>query len=201
MSLEGRLLVEAKHQWMFSSSNYIMMVIGQTFLCLLCCNIFNDDLSDKAFNGSFWQLRDYKLISLIIYQTKITVNYCHLQVSYEPISSTLRRKQEEVAATVIQRAYRKHLLQRTVKLASYKYREKTDGRRDEASPPETEGLLCKRISQLYGSSVETDEPTSGVSGGDAPARVELQSEVLLHAAPPLNTPEFLQEEKLLESTV
>lgn len=29
--------------------------------------------------------------------------------SYEPISSTLRRKQEEVAAKVIQRAYRKHL--------------------------------------------------------------------------------------------
>ncbi|XP_035521240.1 sodium channel protein type 4 subunit alpha B-like [Morone saxatilis] len=33
------------------------------------------------------------------------------KVSYEPISSTLRRKQEEVAATVIQRAYRKGLLQ------------------------------------------------------------------------------------------
>uniref|UniRef100_A0A3Q3QX93 EF-hand domain-containing protein n=1 Tax=Monopterus albus TaxID=43700 RepID=A0A3Q3QX93_MONAL len=33
------------------------------------------------------------------------------KVSCEPISSTLRRKQEEVAATVIQRAYRKHLAQ------------------------------------------------------------------------------------------
>uniref|UniRef100_A0A4W6C482 EF-hand domain-containing protein n=1 Tax=Lates calcarifer TaxID=8187 RepID=A0A4W6C482_LATCA len=33
------------------------------------------------------------------------------KVPYEPISSTLRRKQEEVAATVIQRAYKKHLLQ------------------------------------------------------------------------------------------
>lgn len=35
-------------------------------------------------------------------------------MSYEPISSTLRRKQEEVAAAVIQRAYRK---QQTVRLA------------------------------------------------------------------------------------
>uniref|UniRef100_A0A3P8SUL1 EF-hand domain-containing protein n=1 Tax=Amphiprion percula TaxID=161767 RepID=A0A3P8SUL1_AMPPE len=33
------------------------------------------------------------------------------KVSQEPISSTLQRKQEEVAASVIQRAYRKHLLQ------------------------------------------------------------------------------------------
>ncbi|XP_045894468.1 sodium channel protein type 4 subunit alpha B-like isoform X1 [Micropterus dolomieu] len=33
------------------------------------------------------------------------------KVSYEPISSTLQRKQEEVAASVIQRAYRKRLLQ------------------------------------------------------------------------------------------
>ncbi|GAA6232848.1 sodium channel protein type 4 subunit alpha B-like [Lates japonicus] len=33
------------------------------------------------------------------------------KVPYEPISSTLRRKQEEVAATVIQRAYKKLLLQ------------------------------------------------------------------------------------------
>lgn len=122
-----------------------------------------------------------------------------LQVSYEPISSTLRRKQEEVAATVIQRVYRKHLLQRTVKLASYKYREKTEGRRDEAEPPETEGLLSKRISQLYGSSEDKDEPASAVPGEDAPTRVELQSELLLHASPP--SLYYLQAEKLRESVV
>lgn len=116
----------------------------------------------------------------------------NLQVSYEPISSTLRRKQEEVAAGVIQRAYRKHLLRRTVKLASYKYREKTEGRRDEDLPPETEGLLYKRISQLYGDA--RDSPPS-------PARVELQSDFLLHAAPPLGTPDFLRDENLRESIV
>uniref|UniRef100_A0A3Q1GNM6 Sodium channel protein n=1 Tax=Acanthochromis polyacanthus TaxID=80966 RepID=A0A3Q1GNM6_9TELE len=114
------------------------------------------------------------------------------KVSYEPISSTLRRKQEEVAAAVIQRAYRKHLLQRTVKLASYKYRERTEGRREK--PPETEGLLCERISQLYGSQ-QSD------SGEDPPARVELQSEFLLHAAPPIHTSAILQDENLRESVV
>uniref|UniRef100_UPI0037E71A3F sodium channel protein type 4 subunit alpha B n=1 Tax=Semicossyphus pulcher TaxID=241346 RepID=UPI0037E71A3F len=121
------------------------------------------------------------------------------KVSYEPISSTLRRKQEEVAATVIQRAYRKHLLQRTVKLASYKYREKTEGRRDELQPPETEGLLFKRISQFYGDKEETEEPGSG--GEDPPPRVMLQSEFLLHAAPPLSAPDFLRDEDLKESIV
>uniref|UniRef100_A0A3Q3WUG1 Sodium channel protein n=1 Tax=Mola mola TaxID=94237 RepID=A0A3Q3WUG1_MOLML len=110
------------------------------------------------------------------------------KVSYEPISSTLRRKQEEVAARVIQRAYRKHLLQRTVRLASYKYREKTEGRRDKEAAPETEGLLCMRINQLYGSSQEMDEPTPGMSADAPPAQVKVQSEVLLHAAPPANAP-------------
>ncbi|XP_068606315.1 sodium channel protein type 4 subunit alpha B [Brachionichthys hirsutus] len=104
------------------------------------------------------------------------------KVSYEPISSTLRRKQEELAATVIQKAYRKHLLQRTVKLASHRYREKTEGRPDAASRPETDGLLCRRISQLYGDHAGgAGEAVSGAS-----PRVELQSEVLLHAAPPFN---------------
>ncbi|KAM7371342.1 hypothetical protein PAMP_008596 [Pampus punctatissimus] len=133
------------------------------------------------------------------------------KVSYEPISSTLRRKQEEVAATVIQRAYRKHLLQRTVKLASYKYREKMDGRRDEELAPEMEGLLCKRISQLYRDEERiANEAVGAVSHEDlaSPARVELQSEFLLqaappllHAAPPLNAPDFLRDENLRESVV
>ncbi|KFW03551.1 Sodium channel protein type 5 subunit alpha, partial [Fulmarus glacialis] len=41
--------------------------------------------------------------------------------SYEPISSTLRHRQEEASATVIQRAYRSHLLLRSIKHASYLY--------------------------------------------------------------------------------
>ncbi|XP_040918189.1 sodium channel protein type 4 subunit alpha B isoform X2 [Toxotes jaculatrix] len=125
------------------------------------------------------------------------------KVSYEPISSTLRRKQEEVAATVIQRAYRKHLLRRTVKLASYKYREKTDGQRDEDLAPETEGLIFKQISQLYGDRQDVQEPGSGVSDEERPppARVELQSELVLHSAPPLNTDDVLRDENLRESIV
>uniref|UniRef100_UPI003003A775 Sodium channel protein type 5 subunit alpha,Green fluorescent protein n=1 Tax=Rattus norvegicus TaxID=10116 RepID=UPI003003A775 len=44
------------------------------------------------------------------------------KISYEPITTTLRRKHEEVSATVIQRAFRRHLLQRSVKHASFLFR-------------------------------------------------------------------------------
>ncbi|XP_041329337.1 sodium channel protein type 1 subunit alpha [Pyrgilauda ruficollis] len=50
------------------------------------------------------------------------------KVSYEPITTTLKRKQEEVSAVIIQRAYRRHLLKRTVKQASFIYnKNKTEG--------------------------------------------------------------------------
>ncbi|KFZ60516.1 Sodium channel protein type 5 subunit alpha, partial [Antrostomus carolinensis] len=43
------------------------------------------------------------------------------KISYEPITTTLRRKQEEVSAIIIQRAYRTHLFRRSMKQASYLY--------------------------------------------------------------------------------
>ncbi|XP_038607041.1 sodium channel protein type 1 subunit alpha isoform X1 [Tachyglossus aculeatus] len=39
--------------------------------------------------------------------------------SYEPITTTLKRKQEEVSAVIIQRAYRRHLLKRTISQVSF----------------------------------------------------------------------------------
>ncbi|XP_065269348.1 sodium channel protein type 2 subunit alpha-like isoform X12 [Emys orbicularis] len=49
------------------------------------------------------------------------------KVSYEPITTTLKRKQEEVSATVIQRAYRHYLLRQTVKKVSFMYRKEKHG--------------------------------------------------------------------------
>uniref|UniRef100_A0AAZ1XZH5 Sodium channel protein n=1 Tax=Oreochromis aureus TaxID=47969 RepID=A0AAZ1XZH5_OREAU len=113
--------------------------------------------------------------------------------SYEPISSTLRRKQEDLAATVIQRAYRKHLLLRgKVKRASYKYGEKLDGRQDKI--PQTEATLSKGLSQPYSGSHEQT-----ASGQVHPTRIELQSEFVLRATPPCRTHEFVQDENLRES--
>uniref|UniRef100_A0A671DZM8 Sodium channel protein n=1 Tax=Rhinolophus ferrumequinum TaxID=59479 RepID=A0A671DZM8_RHIFE len=51
------------------------------------------------------------------------------KVSYEPITTTLKRKQEDVSATLIQRAYRRHRLRQNVKNISSIYIK--DGDRDD----------------------------------------------------------------------
>uniref|UniRef100_A0A3P9PA76 Sodium channel protein n=1 Tax=Poecilia reticulata TaxID=8081 RepID=A0A3P9PA76_POERE len=116
---------------------------------------------------------------------------------YEPISNTLRKKHEDLAAAVIQRAYRRHLLQRVIKLASYKYRERTGGQRDDLSPPETEGFLCKRMDQLYGDS----ETALAAPAEDRTVQVEPQRDILLHSAPPHSDCNFLHDESLTETMI
>ncbi|XP_064030740.1 sodium channel protein type 4 subunit alpha isoform X2 [Pogoniulus pusillus] len=69
------------------------------------------------------------------------------KVSYEPITTTLKRKHEEVCATKIQRAFRRYLLRRSVKQASHMYRH---GQTQDA--PEQEGLLATKMQQMYGNS-------------------------------------------------
>ncbi|NXH51612.1 SCN5A protein, partial [Rhabdornis inornatus] len=84
--------------------------------------------------------------------------------SYEPISTTLSRRQEEASATVIQRAYRSHLLQRSLKQASYLYQCRTrssDTLGDAA--PEKEGLIASMLSANYGRSPARSETSSSVS--------------------------------------
>uniref|UniRef100_G3UKD8 Sodium channel protein n=1 Tax=Loxodonta africana TaxID=9785 RepID=G3UKD8_LOXAF len=65
------------------------------------------------------------------------------KISYEPITTTLRRKHEEVSATIIQRAFRRHLLQRSMKHASFLFRQQagSSGLSDEDAP-EQEGLIA-----------------------------------------------------------
>ncbi|XP_069809533.1 sodium channel protein type 4 subunit alpha isoform X1 [Dendropsophus ebraccatus] len=72
------------------------------------------------------------------------------KVSYEPITTTLKRKQEEVCAIKIQRAFRRHLLKRSVKHASYVYRHSQDLDSAVENPPEKEGLVADRINSAYG---------------------------------------------------
>ncbi|XP_034988921.1 sodium channel protein type 1 subunit alpha [Zootoca vivipara] len=43
------------------------------------------------------------------------------KASYEPITTTLKRKQEELSAVIIQRAYRRHRLRQTIHQASFVY--------------------------------------------------------------------------------
>uniref|UniRef100_A0A3B4DWQ8 Sodium channel protein n=1 Tax=Pygocentrus nattereri TaxID=42514 RepID=A0A3B4DWQ8_PYGNA len=115
------------------------------------------------------------------------------KVSYEPITTTLRRKQEEVAAVVIQRAYRKHMLRRTLKHASYMFREKSDLKRKDEEAPEKVGMIASRLSQLYGDQASKQLPSVTVAfpekknnvarGEGKRPSVEVQNEVVLHSAP------------------
>ncbi|XP_030015988.1 sodium channel protein type 4 subunit alpha B-like isoform X2 [Sphaeramia orbicularis] len=72
------------------------------------------------------------------------------KISHEPITSTLRRKLEEVSAIIIQRCYRRHLVKRQMKQASYLYRQiNFETVVDVENAPETEGLIASMI-QHYG---------------------------------------------------
>ncbi|KAM9233018.1 sodium channel protein type 5 subunit alpha-like [Leptosomus discolor] len=86
------------------------------------------------------------------------------KTSYEPISTTLRHRQEEASATVIQRAYRSHLLLRSVKQASYLYHHRTCSidTLGEAAP-EKEGLIASMMGENYGRSPDKSETLSSAS--------------------------------------
>ncbi|GAA6214560.1 sodium channel protein type 4 subunit alpha A-like [Lates japonicus] len=133
--------------------------------------------------------------------------------SFAPITTTVRHKEEQRAAVVIQRAYRKHLLKRCVRHAAFMHRSKrVDRKEDGEDPPEKQGLLARRMGVLYGSNVDlaeemeraaletlaSQEPPnpetlshySGAQCGPEPPEpnvmvvpVEITNEVLLHSAP------------------
>ncbi|XP_009886079.1 PREDICTED: sodium channel protein type 5 subunit alpha-like [Charadrius vociferus] len=86
------------------------------------------------------------------------------KTSYEPISTTLRHRQEEASATVIQRAYRSHLLLRSVKHASYLYHHRTySGDTLGRAAPETEGLIASMMGENYSRSPDKSETLSSAS--------------------------------------
>ncbi|XP_030309719.1 sodium channel protein type 2 subunit alpha isoform X15 [Calypte anna] len=81
------------------------------------------------------------------------------KVSYEPITTTLKRKQEEVSAVIIQRAYRCYLLKQKVKKVSSIYNKNKN--------KEGDGPVIKEIiiDKLNGNSTpeKTDESSSTTS--------------------------------------
>ncbi|KAM9215118.1 sodium channel protein type 4 subunit alpha [Leptosomus discolor] len=85
------------------------------------------------------------------------------KVSYEPITTTLKRKHEEVCATKIQRAFRRYLLRRSVKQASYMYRHSKDEDDLREDAPEKEGLIATKMHEMYGNS-GTDVETAPAFG-------------------------------------
>ncbi|NWU90483.1 SCN5A protein, partial [Upupa epops] len=84
--------------------------------------------------------------------------------SYEPISTTLRHRQEEASATVIQRAYRSHLLLRSIKQAAYMIHHRTYSTETLGdAAPEKEGLISSMMAENYGRSPGKSETSSSTS--------------------------------------
>uniref|UniRef100_A0A4W4HP60 Sodium channel protein n=1 Tax=Electrophorus electricus TaxID=8005 RepID=A0A4W4HP60_ELEEL len=94
------------------------------------------------------------------------------KISYEPITTTLRRKQEEVSATVIQRAYRRHLVRRQMKQASFLYRQLhlEGAAKEEEDAPEKEGLIASMMKDNYGPEAEALSSTSSPPSYDSVTR-------------------------------
>ncbi|XP_062381964.1 sodium channel protein type 4 subunit alpha A [Sardina pilchardus] len=138
--------------------------------------------------------------------------------SFEPITTTVRRKQEAEAAVTLQRAYRAHLFRRGARHAAYLHRHRGQVRpaRDDDPPSETEGLVARKMNALYGSNPELAlalEMKARPTPADAPSQphatyprppvghhlvvpVEVTSEVVLHAAPQEMPPRPLSREEV-----
>nr|AIW80048.1 voltage-gated sodium channel Nav1.7 variant b [Mus musculus] len=81
------------------------------------------------------------------------------KVSYEPITTTLKRKQEDVSATIIQRAYRRYRLRQNVKNISSIYIK--DGDRDD-DLPNKEDIVFDNVNE-NSSPEKTDATASTIS--------------------------------------
>ncbi|XP_071667100.1 sodium channel protein type 2 subunit alpha isoform X5 [Patagioenas fasciata] len=67
------------------------------------------------------------------------------KVSYEPITTTLKRKQEEVSAVIIQRAFRRHLLRQKVKKVSCIFNQ--DKGKDEDDLPVKGDMIMDKLNE------------------------------------------------------
>ncbi|XP_066519404.1 sodium channel, voltage-gated, type I like, alpha b isoform X2 [Hoplias malabaricus] len=80
------------------------------------------------------------------------------KVSYEPITTTLRRKQEEMSAIVIQRAFRHYRIRMTMKRTSELYRQRLRDRSEQ--PPEKEVLVIGKFHENSASDKTDMTPSS-----------------------------------------
>uniref|UniRef100_A0A803XR29 Sodium channel protein n=1 Tax=Meleagris gallopavo TaxID=9103 RepID=A0A803XR29_MELGA len=86
------------------------------------------------------------------------------KVPYKPITTTLKRKQEEVSALVIQRAFRRHLLQRSLKHKPFLHcRRRYNSAVYAEEIHEKDGLIASMLSENYGRKLDKSQTTSSIS--------------------------------------
>ncbi|NXI82644.1 SCN5A protein, partial [Rhipidura dahli] len=82
---------------------------------------------------------------------------------YSPISSTLRRKQEEVSALIIQRAFRRHLRQRSLENLSFLNHYKHNSAVFERELQDKQSLLASLLNESNSRNVDKLRPASSIS--------------------------------------
>ncbi|KAM6338644.1 sodium channel protein type 5 subunit alpha-like [Podargus strigoides] len=86
------------------------------------------------------------------------------KISYKPITTTLKRKQEEVSAVIIQRAFRRYLKQRTFKTKSFLYRHKRPNSAVfEEETNERESLITSMLNENSSGKLDKSRTTSSIS--------------------------------------
>ncbi|XP_075778953.1 sodium channel protein type 5 subunit alpha-like isoform X2 [Pelodiscus sinensis] len=85
------------------------------------------------------------------------------KLSYEPITTTIRQKQEEVSAIIIQRVYRRHLNQHPMRQTSFVCRNRTCDGDILEDAPEKEGLAEFMVNENADRNLDKSESASTAS--------------------------------------
>ncbi|KAM6276747.1 sodium channel protein type 5 subunit alpha-like [Spheniscus humboldti] len=86
------------------------------------------------------------------------------KASYKPITTTLKRKQEEVSALIIQRAFRRYLMQRSFKNKSFSYPHKHyNSAVFEEETHEKERLIASMLNEDNGRKLDKSRTVSSIS--------------------------------------
>ncbi|NXP10427.1 SCN5A protein, partial [Thinocorus orbignyianus] len=85
------------------------------------------------------------------------------KVSYKPITTTLKRKQEEVSALIIQRAFRRHLMQRSFKNRSFLYHHRHYNSAIFEETHEKESLIASMLDENNARKLDKSRTTSSIS--------------------------------------
>ncbi|NXI52317.1 SCN5A protein, partial [Chloroceryle aenea] len=86
------------------------------------------------------------------------------KVSYKPITTTLKRKQEEVSALIIQRAFRRYLMHRSYKNKSFLYRHRHyNSAVFEEETHRRENLIISMLNENHGGKLDKSWTMSSIS--------------------------------------
>ncbi|XP_032546771.1 sodium channel protein type 5 subunit alpha-like [Chiroxiphia lanceolata] len=83
--------------------------------------------------------------------------------SHRPISSTFKRKQEEVSAVIIQRAFRRYLIQRSFKNTSFLSRHRQTSAVFGEETQEKQRLIVSMLNESSGRKIHKSRPVSSTS--------------------------------------